>query len=45
MTSRAVQYTRFGGPEVLEIVEREDPQPGPGQVRLAVRAASVNPLD
>lgn len=45
MTSRAVQYTRFGGPEVLEIVEREDPQPGPGQIRLAVRAASVNPID
>lgn len=45
MTSRAVQYARFGGPEVLEIVEREDPEPGPGQVRLAVRAASVNPID
>jgi NADPH:quinone reductase-like Zn-dependent oxidoreductase len=45
MTSRAVQYARYGGPEVLEIVEREDPQPGPGQVRLAVRAASVNPID
>lgn len=45
MTSRAVQYARYGGPEVLETVEREDPQPGPGQVRLAVRAASVNPID
>lgn len=45
MTSRAVQYARYGGPEVLEIVEREDPRPGPGQVRLAVRAASVNPID
>ena len=45
MTSRAVQYARFGGPEVLEIVDREDPEPGPGQVRLAVRAASVNPID
>jgi NADPH:quinone reductase-like Zn-dependent oxidoreductase len=45
MTSRAVQYTRYGGPEVLEIVDREDPQPGPGQVRLAVRAAAVNPID
>jgi NADPH:quinone reductase-like Zn-dependent oxidoreductase len=45
MTSRAVQYARYGGPEVLEIVEREDPQPGPGQVRLAVRVASVNPID
>ena len=45
MTSRAVQYRRFGGPEVLEVVEREDPVPGEGQVRLAVRAAGVNPLD
>ncbi|WP_285595219.1 NADP-dependent oxidoreductase [Actinomycetospora sp. NBRC 106378] len=45
MTSRAVQYARYGGPEVLELVERDDPQPGPGQVRLAVRAASVNPAD
>lgn len=45
MTSRAVQYRRFGGPEVLEVVEREDPVPGEGQVLLAVRAAAVNPLD
>jgi NADPH:quinone reductase-like Zn-dependent oxidoreductase len=45
MSSRAVQYSRFGGPEVLEIVEREDPEPDTGQVRLAVRAAAVNPLD
>jgi len=45
MTSRVVQYRRYGGPEVLEVVEREDPVPGEGQVRLAVRAAAVNPLD
>src|SRR5690349_5727721 len=45
MTSRVVQYRRFGGPEVLEVTEREDPVPGAGQVRLAVRAAAVNPLD
>ena len=45
MTSRAVQYRRYGGPEVLELVEREDPTPGPGEVRIAVRAASVNPVD
>src|SRR3954452_10056203 len=45
MTSRVVQYSRFGGREVLEIVERENPLPGEGQVRLAVRAAAVNPLD
>ncbi|MGW5397652.1 NADP-dependent oxidoreductase [Streptomyces sp. NPDC003952] len=42
---RAVRFSRFGGPEVLEIVELADPHPGPGQVRIAVRAAGVNPSD
>jgi NADPH:quinone reductase-like Zn-dependent oxidoreductase len=42
---RAIQYTRFGGPEVLELVEVPDPHPGPGQVRVAVRAVGVNPID
>ena len=35
----------FGGPEVLEIVELPDPQAGPGQVRVRVRAAAVSPTD
>ncbi len=35
----------FGGPGVLEIVELPDPQAGPGQVRIRVRAAAVNPTD
>lgn len=35
----------FGGPEVLELVETEVPSPGPGEVRLTVRAAGVNPAD
>lgn len=42
---KAVQYRRFGGPEVLELVELPDPHPGPGQVRVAVRAVGVNPID
>ena len=42
---KAVRYSRFGGPEVLEIVDLPDPHPGPGQVRIAVRAAGVNPSD
>ncbi|HEX3588497.1 MAG TPA: NADP-dependent oxidoreductase [Pseudonocardiaceae bacterium] len=42
---KAVRFQRFGGPEVLEIVELPDPHPGPGQVRIAVRAAGVNPSD
>ncbi|WP_348790041.1 NADP-dependent oxidoreductase [Leifsonia sp. NPDC080035] len=40
-----VQYTRLGGPEVLEVVEVPDPQPPAGGVVVAVRAAGVNPID
>ncbi len=43
--SRAVQYSTHGGPEVLEIVEVPEPHAGPGQVRVAVRAAGLNPFD
>ncbi|MFJ4834329.1 NADP-dependent oxidoreductase [Streptomyces sp. NPDC088747] len=42
---KAVRYSRFGGPEVLGIEELPDPHPGPGQIRIAVRAAGVNPSD
>jgi NADPH:quinone reductase-like Zn-dependent oxidoreductase len=42
---KAVRFSRFGGPEVLQIVDLPDPHPGPGQVRIAVRAAGVNPSD
>ena len=42
---KAIQYARFGGPEVLEPVEMPEPHPGPGQVRVAVRAVGVNPID
>ncbi|GAA2629587.1 NADP-dependent oxidoreductase [Actinomadura fulvescens] len=42
---KAVRFSRFGGPEVLEIVDVPDPHPGAGQVRVAVRAAAVNPSD
>jgi NADPH:quinone reductase-like Zn-dependent oxidoreductase len=42
---KAVRFSRFGAPEVLEIVDLPDPHPGPGQVRIAVRAAGVNPSD
>jgi len=42
---RAVGITRFGGPEVLQIVERPVPEPGPGEVRIRVAAATVNPTD
>ncbi|KAA9154080.1 NADP-dependent oxidoreductase [Amycolatopsis acidicola] len=42
---KAVRFERFGGPEVLEIVDVPDPHPGHGEVRIAVRAAGVNPSD
>ncbi len=42
---RAVRFSRFGGPEVLEIVDVPELRPGPGEVRVAVRAAGVNPFD
>ena len=45
MTTRAVGITRPGGPEILRVVEREVRDVGPGEVRLAVRAAAVNPAD
>ena len=42
---RAVGITEFGGPEVLQIVERPMPEPGAGLVRIRVAAATVNPTD
>ncbi|WP_112242414.1 NADP-dependent oxidoreductase [Kribbella monticola] len=42
---QAVVYEEFGGPEVLHTLEIEEPHAGPGEVRIAVRAAGVNPMD
>jgi NADPH:quinone reductase-like Zn-dependent oxidoreductase len=42
---KAVRFDAFGGPEVLHVEDVETPQPGPGQIRIAVRAAGVNPFD
>ena len=43
--STAITYSRYGGPEVLSLSEAEVPRPGPGQVRIQVRAVAVNPID
>ena len=43
--NRAIQYRKFGGPEVLEMVETADPAPAEDEVRLAVRAVGLNPLE
>ncbi|WP_394768298.1 NADP-dependent oxidoreductase [Lacisediminihabitans sp.] len=40
-----VQYSRFGGPEVLEVVEVPTPSAPVGGVVVEVRAAGVNPID
>jgi NADPH:quinone reductase len=42
---RAVAFTRFGGPEVLEVADLPVPEPGPGEARVRVAAATVNPTD
>jgi NADPH:quinone reductase-like Zn-dependent oxidoreductase len=43
--ARAIQFSEHGATDVLHVAEVPDPEPGPGQVRLAVRAAAVNPFD
>ena len=43
--ARAIVYTQTGGPEVLRLVQRPVPQPGPGEVRVRMRRAGVNPTD
>ena len=42
---KAVTFTEYGEPDVLHVAEADAPRPGPGQVRIAVRAAGVNPID
>lgn len=42
---RAIQFQEYGGPEVLEVVEAEVPEPGPGQVSIDVTYVGVNFAD
>lgn len=42
---RAVQLDFFGGPELLAVREIPAPQAGPGQIRVRVTAAGLNPMD
>ncbi|MBW0135470.1 NADP-dependent oxidoreductase [Pseudonocardia abyssalis] len=42
---KAYVFTQYGGPENQEIQELPTPEPGPSEVRIAVRAAGVNPID
>jgi NADPH:quinone reductase-like Zn-dependent oxidoreductase len=42
---KRVVVDHFGGPEVLRVVEEDDPRPGPGEVRVKVLAAGVSYTD
>ena len=42
---RAIEYSETGDPEVLTLVERPVPDPGPGEVRVQVHRSGVNPTD
>ncbi|CAL9531568.1 NADP-dependent oxidoreductase [Streptomyces sp. enrichment culture] len=42
---RKVSFAEFGGPDVLQLIDAEEPHAGPGRIRIAVRAAGVNPVD
>ena len=45
MSTTRVVVDHFGGPEVLKVVEEDDPRPGPGEVRVKVLAAGVSFTD
>ncbi len=42
---RAAVFDRYGPPEVLYVTDRPDPVAGPGEIRVAIRAAGVQPFD
>jgi len=42
---KKIQYSRYGGPEELRLDEVTLPEPGKGEVRVQVKAASLNPMD
>ncbi len=44
-TMKRVGFGEYGGPDVLRLEEVEAPHAGPGRIRIAVRAAGVNPVD
>ncbi len=42
---KAIVYTETGDAGVMSVVEREVPEPGPGEVRVRVVVSGVNPTD
>ncbi|MFD9874823.1 alcohol dehydrogenase catalytic domain-containing protein, partial [[Kitasatospora] papulosa] len=42
---RAARYHEYGGTDTLVVEQAPDPLPGPGEIRVRVAAAGVNPVD
>src|SRR6266545_6023811 len=42
---KAIVYTRTGGPDVLQLVDRPVPAPRTGEVRVKIHVSGVNPTD
>src|SRR5205085_8850498 len=42
---KAVRFHEFGGADVLQVEDVEDPQPGPGEVAIDIAACALNHLD
>jgi NADPH:quinone reductase len=42
---KAIVYSETGDPSVLRLVDREVPEPGPGEVRIRIHTSGVNPTD
>ncbi|MEV1049241.1 NADP-dependent oxidoreductase [Streptomyces sp. NPDC049916] len=42
---KKMSFAEFGGPDVLRLITADEPHAAPGQIRVAVRAAGVNPVD
>src|SRR4051812_17199070 len=42
VVSRTIKFAKAGGPDVLEFVEAQVPFPGPGEVRIKVKAIGIN---
>lgn len=45
MLYRASAFSEYGDPAVLKLIERPEPHPGPGQLRVRMRASGVQPFD
>jgi NADPH:quinone reductase-like Zn-dependent oxidoreductase len=42
---RVAEVAAFGGPEVFRVVDRPEPEPGPGEVLVRIHATAINPTD